>query len=1114
MDSSFFQNAEEDKRLHDLAKDHFGQGNHIKALEVIEDAYSRRGKDGVPGMIPFLQGSILYHLAQRAKNSDVKFTFLLGCVEPFIQDFGVNAFSPGALFEMAKQLDSELYYRKALKDAKVSLSLLESSGELDPADLVTKDTLENILNKAALRIYRGCTGMISVPALVESKEARDKIRSDSNDAASKRLRSYWASMSVEAKKNFMKVSISKLRGYVERLYSEEGKVALEEVLDSTRTNKKWRFWMCRSCSQKFFYVKKFRNHLEQEHGAKFKFATRNHTPEMVNEAWAGMITVGGWEPVDAVAAAEMIKTRLEFVKEFVYEKGWTKDWPLAADEERSKLLKEIHFLLVSLLERKALPFSTVEWMLGFPILAQYEVPESLTTECGLVGKPQRICFWDCHELKRILDLLKLFKFERDDGTNLVCRAVESLCGRTRVKEKIEFDDEFSSMLLDRRLLRGEIDPFEDEGTIDVCKYDYYAKTQPQGDDIITWLLDHPPIDGSFEFPMSVRAHKLDIIVAILRAIHYTCRDWGTKYVRKMDKLCYLKVLTDAKNLCTSEDERRRAAPEGEGDVLYASLLGDKCEELKTDDGDPPNGSHFVFAVQDILKGESRPTIDFDDLEASLDLIHGLQDLSDETVLESIDRLQSAATNKVLLVDSKILLIENSRISLLNELTRLSAFDYRSYIRNLLKRLMREELYGLDAKAKAAAAEADLLSMEKKQKEKKSGSKKKKKRGIIKGTSTSTSTDIEQNVEPESSPPLKPVEEDYIEPEDQEEAAKGERGPLDISANIDNQEEAAKDMQNMLGEDLLSKQMESPHVAVTTRGNLALDMTLKALCNIKVLKEYLVRNRCQFADNQEGQVPYALRDFFAAFAWKEIKGDGIYSYLLGNLLTSLDEVHAMSRDAAELLVSILEFWPSWKTPDRESIVTHLFTLEEYERMSCSKCRTNPNYPEQSSYGLVIAADSVRDLKCAFGNMKLVDILKLIRMEDKMLCEGCGKANFVHHIISRCPPIFIIVLIWEKKETEKEIHETTKALEWEIDVSRLYEGLEPNTKFRLVSMVGCGEEEEYICLAFKKNRWVSFRHEALAKKAVGSWKNVVRFCEERKVRPEILFYEAVQLNQIGM
>ena len=47
---------------------------------------------------------------------------------------------------------------------------------------------------------------------------------------------------------------------------------------------------------------------------------------------------------------------------------------------------------------------------------------------------------------------------------------------------------------------------------------------------------------------------------------------------------------------------------------------------------------------------------------------------------------------------------------------------------------------------------------------------------------------------------------------------------------------------------------------------------------------------------------------------------------------------------------------------------------------------------------------------------------------------------------------LVLEWEKSETEKEIFETTKALEWEIDISRLYyKGLEQNTNYRLVSMV---------------------------------------------------------------
>lgn len=40
--------------------------------------------------------------------------------------------------------------------------------------------------------------------------------------------------------------------------------------------------------------------------------------------------------------------------------------------------------------------------------------------------------------------------------------------------------------------------------------------------------------------------------------------------------------------------------------------------------------------------------------------------------------------QVALVDTKMLLIENSRISLFNDLIRLSVFDYRSYILKPLK----------------------------------------------------------------------------------------------------------------------------------------------------------------------------------------------------------------------------------------------------------------------------------------------------------------------------------------------------------------------------------------------------------------------------------------------
>ena len=142
------------------------------------------------------------------------------------------------------------------------------------------------------------------------------------------------------------------------------------------------------------------------------------------------------------------------------------------------------------------------------------------------------------------------------------------------------------------------------------------------------------------------------------------------------------------------------------------------------------------------------------------------------------------------------------------------------------------------------------------------------------------------------------------------------------------------------------------------------MVLQALCHI--LKEYLLQNRNQIYDHREERVPCAIGNFFTAFVWKQMK-EGLYSCLLSDLLASIEEVYSkvcaadkifnqkfwllsnchsvffftlfQTSYAAELLASILEFWPCWKCPEIESVVTHIFTLEEYERISCSKCQKN-------------------------------------------------------------------------------------------------------------------------------------------------------------------------------
>ncbi|XP_019083613.1 PREDICTED: uncharacterized protein LOC104703582 isoform X2 [Camelina sativa] len=1159
-----FLRGAESAALHAKAKDLFARGDHIKALEIIQDMIQVHKDDKNIWFLHSEEGYMMMKLWSKAENLDVDFTYLLASVASFTQHDKLLTACAHGFYNLARHTGSVMYYKKCVKIGKRGLSVTNANE--DSASSVaqlslqqklhqekTKKELENIIKDSEFRISVSNTG--GLKGLSEEEcESEDLESKNSSEPVKnnkyKGLSSFWLGLDVKVKRDFMKVSIEKLTSFVEGVHGQKGRDALEKILGSAREDRKWIFWMCRTkCSNKFYSAEECKKHLELEHAADFKPSKEMDMVKRIGKDWVRKISVGGWEPVDTVAAVEMIKNRLADVKGFSYKNGWSKEWPLAVDEERSKLLKEIKFFLVMFCDLKILPCSVRDSVMQYPLkyLGKLQVSKQSLVDSHLVETPQSICFLDCHELSQILNFLKRIKCEREDGIDLVSRAVDSTLGCTRVTEKIDFDPQFSFLLLDRRLLQSNNAPFDDEGTINVFEPNvHYAKAHAQGDDIISWLTDYNIEDWTF--PRPIWEHNLDIWVAVLRAVQFTCRTLGTKYAKKMKVFHYYVALTVIEDLCMGEDERRRNIQEDQWNS-YASLLCDRCEERAP--GNSLTAKLFVCAVRDVLEGALDLTFDFPDFEECLNLIREHKSLSDDVVLKSIDSLKAVANTKVMLMDSKILLVDNSRISLLDNLTRLSVFDNRTYILELLRIFLLYEIRNMESKAKldaADAAEADLLleedkksqskkkttkskkneimNMESKAKldaadadlllkeEKKSQSKKKKTKNK-KRTSTNISSFLHKTGEHKPSVNLEPestsVVEDSVEPDD---TLASERRQSEISSHTINQEDV---MQNILGEDSQSEHIESALGEAGSRYYSALDMTLKALLNIKMLKEDLMHNKQPFQDHLEEHAHPALQNFFTAFVSGEINNEGVYSCLLSDLLASLEEVISMSSDAAEVLVDILEFWHCWKNAERESLVTRLFTLEENEIMSCRKCRKKPNYPEQSSYGIVMAADSIRDLKCALGNIDFVDICKVIRMEYKLLCDiktgGCGITNFVHHIISKSPPIFTIVLEWKKSETEKEISETTKALDWEIDISRMYEGLEPNTNYRLVSLVGCGEEEkEYNCLAYVKNRWVNFRHGALNGENVGNWKSVVRFCGERKVRPEILFYEAAARSMV--
>ncbi|KAG2284351.1 hypothetical protein Bca52824_055571 [Brassica carinata] len=1109
MESPLFKDDEEAAELFRDAKDLIAKGDHTKALEILEDLllfYSQ--EEGSSLLLHNEQARIFSKLSRATENPNLAFTYLLASVSCLAEDVNLSRLCAERLHQLGQHLGSVLYYKECVRVGRQSLYVSRGLEEQ------RRKKMEFMIKDAEFRILESKTETI------RTDEAKFVEPKRSPEPVNKGLRLFWIGLDVKIKRELMKVSIEKLRGFV---HNSEGSLkVLEKVLAYAKEHKKWRTWVCRTiCLADFTSAEECKAHFEQQHGADFKPESEKDVVMRIGKNWGHKIKGGGWEAVDTVAAVEMIKTQLEDVKAFTTEsrkKGWSNVWPLVEDEKRSGLLKEVKLLLVSLYEHQILSCSIRDWVMRFPVkhLRKLEVSEESISDCHIVETPQSVCFLERYELSQIRAFLITIKCERHDGREQVCRGVDSVLDRIRIKESVELDEQFSLLLLDKRLLKSSsAAPFDgcvDDGKIKLIKDPdvHYAKAQAQGSDMISWLGDCSSVDKSF--PKPIREHNLETWVAVLRAVQYTCKTLGNKYKKKEHVLEYEAALTFVENLCMLEDKRRENVQDDRRKKSYASLLCDRCEERVPKEKNSLTARLFLCAVRDVFEGGWDPTFDLEDCMSRVREGKGLED---EIVLKYIELLKSAVTEKVLRIDAKILLIDNSRIRLLDKLTRLSAFDNRSYMLQLLKPFLLNEILNMESKAKSDAAEADLLLEEEKKSLKEA--KKKKTSKSIKVFEVLNSLKPSIDHEPGGTSQLpKTMEEDSIamEPED---TLGSEKGPLEISSTNDIQEGATKvntgDMKNMPGEDSLSKHLEPVLEGAAARYNSALDMTLKALLSINVLREQVLKyNKQPVHYNLEEQVVCALQSLFTSVVSEEIKTEGVYTLILRDLLVSLEAVDSMSSGAAEVLVTILESWHCWKNSEGESLVTRLFTLEENERMSCRKCGRKPNYPEQSSYGIVTAADSIRNVNCAFGDIKFVDIIKVTRMEYKMLCDiktgGCGTTNFVHRVISRCPPIFTIVLEWEKSETEKEISETTKALEWEIDISRLYEGLEPNTNYRLVSMVGYGEEdEEHICMVYEKNRWVNLRRESLAGEVVGSWKSVVRFCGERKIRPEILFYEAV-------
>ncbi|KAK4750412.1 hypothetical protein SAY87_003894 [Trapa incisa] len=195
-----------------------------------------------------------------------------------------------------------------------------------------------------------------------------------------------------------------------------------------------------------------------------------------------------------------------------------------------------------------------------------------------------------------------------------------------------------------------------------------------------------------------------------------------------------------------------------------------------------------------------------------------------------------------------------------------------------------------------------------------------------------------------------------------------------------------------------------------------------------------------------------------------------------------------------------------------LVHSLFGMYISERMTCS-CGLESRFLEDASFVHNINASALRTTKklmstdCSFDY--LVD---LVKRDAQRACDpdsgGCGKLNHINHFLSSRPQDFTAVLRWAKiEESVEDIAETLATLSTEIDMSVFYCGLDPKQIHSLVSVV-CYVGQHYCCFAYDHeiDQWILYDDANV--KVIGGWADVLDVCEERHMRPEILFFEAVK------
>lgn len=278
------------------------------------------------------------------------------------------------------------------------------------------------------------------------------------------VHSFWNSMSLESKKDLLKIKTSDLKTHFSSSKDASANEVISEALSFYDANKTWKFWACCRCDEKFVDSESHMHHVVQEHMGNLLPKMQSILPQNVDNEWTEMLLNCSWKALDVSAAAKMLTDQRKFkdseldedicsqhhsesddcfkdawdsspVKHRygnslnecnLYEKvsnngfktcnenqgslvsySLSNSFPVSDDSERTKLLEKIHAVFELLIRHKYLAASHLNKVIQFTMdELQGLASGSHLLNQGLDQTPLCICFLGASQLRKILKFLQ------------------------------------------------------------------------------------------------------------------------------------------------------------------------------------------------------------------------------------------------------------------------------------------------------------------------------------------------------------------------------------------------------------------------------------------------------------------------------------------------------------------------------------------------------------------------------------------------------------------------------------------------------------------------------------------------------------------------------------